>query len=93
MMRLRREPEEPSSSHLVYHKQIRELLLRNTNPVPFYEVAYVHFSEVLNKFSEGFFFFNIIITDEFLRTRNSFCSYEAICAMLNLAEKGKGFSS
>lgn len=39
------------------------------------------------------FFFNIIITDEFLRTRNSFCSYEAICAMLNLAEKGKGFSS
>lgn len=33
------------------------------------------------------------MTDEFLRTRNSFCSYEAICAMLNLAEKGKGFSS
>lgn len=51
MMGLRREPEEPSSSHLVYHKQIRELLLRNTNPVPFYEVAHVHFSEVLNKFS------------------------------------------
>lgn len=65
MMRLRREPEEPSSSHLVYHKQIRELLLRNTNPVPFYEVAYVHFSEVLNKFSEGFFFLILLLQMSF----------------------------
>lgn len=37
------------------------------------------------------FFYIIIITDEFLRTRNSFCSYEAICSMLNLAEREKVF--
>lgn len=39
------------------------------------------------------FFYIIIITDEFLRTQNSFCNYEAICSMLNLAEREKVFFS
>lgn len=91
MMGLGREAEESSRSHLVYHKQIQELLLRNTNPVPFYKVAYVIFQKYSINIVRAFFF--LIITDEFLRTRDSFCSYEAICALLNLAEKGKGFSS